>query len=745
MVLRLRSFLLIICMLLVGIHAIPQAESTKSPVTSDPPRDDLKVQQPHIGLVLEGGAALGLAHIGAIRWLEEHRIPVSYVAGTSMGGLVGGLYATGNRPDDMLRIIDAINWDVVMSGEIPFQDLSFRRKQDATEFPNGLEFGLKNGIRFPEGFNSGHEVGLILDSIAYPYSTVTNFNELPIPFGCVATDLLNNRPHVFRSGSLTEALRATMSLPGIFTPVRTNKTVMVDGGLLDNLPVDVALQMGAQLTIAVHLETKPLGANEPLSSVGVLGKSISVVIASNELRSMQKADVLISVPLGGFASTDYKRSAEIIKLGYEAAAAKAAVLSRFSVDEATWQEYLAQREARRKPTPVPQFVEVAGAVPKIATEIQDQLKDDVGKPIVTTELNKQLTYILGDGRFAKIGYEGTEKNGQQGLQITPVEKDWSPPEVRPLLVIDGSEYDNVQFAVGARITFRDIGSFGSEWRNDVVLGSEHGVSSEFYIPFGKKLNWFIAPRGFAFNTQQNYYAENTLEAQYRNRSFGGNFDFGYNPSRSSEMRIGYRSAYQELYPTVGGLSYGRLEGRVGDTSLHYVLNRQDDPIVAREGLRVLFHTDWYDANPGAPSGFPVSELRVNEAIKLNKPSSVTFTLAGGTTYTSHDVGFPPFKLGGGPDLYAYGTNEFLTNQYMLFRAAYLHSLKELPSLVGKDLYAFGAVEGGKLYDLPPGTSTLPADITAGFLVSTLFGPIEFGGAVGATGHYKFYYSIGRTF
>src|SRR5215831_9160596 len=287
-------------MLFGGYPAISQNDDKSSPGSPNPANDALKRNDPRIGLVLEGGAALGLAHIGVIQWMEEHRIPVSYIAGTSMGGLVGGLYATGHRPTEMRTLIDGIDWDVVMSGEVPFQDLSFRRKEDATAFPNGLQFGLKNGVRFPEGFNSGHQVGLILDSIAFPYSTVSDFNDLPIPFACVATNLIDNKPHVFRSGSLTEALRSTMSLPGIFTPVRANNTVMVDGGLLDNLPVDVAQEMGAQLTIAVHLETKPLGANEPLSSVGVLGRSISVVIAANELRSIQKADVLISVPLAKF-------------------------------------------------------------------------------------------------------------------------------------------------------------------------------------------------------------------------------------------------------------------------------------------------------------------------------------------------------------------------------------------------------------------------------------------------------------
>ena len=129
-----------------------------------------RATEPKIGLVLEGGAALGLAHIGVIRWLEEHRIPVSYVAGTSMGGLVGGLYATGNSPAELQKLVDGIDWDVVLRGEVPYRDLSFRRKEDAEEYPNGLEFGIKSGIRFPEGFNSGHQVGLILDQIAVPYS-----------------------------------------------------------------------------------------------------------------------------------------------------------------------------------------------------------------------------------------------------------------------------------------------------------------------------------------------------------------------------------------------------------------------------------------------------------------------------------------------------------------------------------------------------------------------------------------------
>ncbi len=244
--------------------------------------------RPKVGLVLEGGGALGLAHIGVIQWLEEHRIPVNYVAGTSMGGFVGGIYATGHSAPEVKELVKTINWDQVLQGQTPYKNYSFRRKQDAAEYPNHLEFGLRKGLQFPEGFNSGQEVMMILDRVALPYSEVKDFNELPIPFACVATDLVAIQPFVFRQGSLSLALRSTMSLPGIFSPVRWNGHIFADGGLMDNLPVDVAQSMGADLTIAVHLETAKVDPTATMSSFGVLGRSISVVIAANELRASKK-------------------------------------------------------------------------------------------------------------------------------------------------------------------------------------------------------------------------------------------------------------------------------------------------------------------------------------------------------------------------------------------------------------------------------------------------------------------------
>src|SRR5215470_17211592 len=209
--------------------------------------------KPKLGLVLEGGGALGLAHIGVIQYLEEHRIPVSYIAGTSMGGLVGGVYATGRDAAEVRELVKSINWDEVISGQTAYDDLSFRRKQDAREYPSGLEFGLRKGVQFPSGFNSGQQVDLILDRVALPYSQLQSFDDLPIPFACVATDLVTKSEHVFRSGPLDLALRSTMSLPGIFSPVRHEGHIYVDGGLLNNFPVTAVKEMGADITFGVHL------------------------------------------------------------------------------------------------------------------------------------------------------------------------------------------------------------------------------------------------------------------------------------------------------------------------------------------------------------------------------------------------------------------------------------------------------------------------------------------------------------
>ncbi|MBZ5546726.1 MAG: patatin-like phospholipase family protein [Acidobacteriia bacterium] len=701
--------------------------------------------RPRIGLVLEGGGALGLAHVGVLQWLEENRIPVDVIAGTSMGGLIGGVYATGEPPDQIRKMIRGIKWNEVLRGVTPYKNLSFRRKEDRREYPNAFEFGLKHGAQFPSGFSSGQQVGLILDRVGLPYSEMRSFDDLPIPFRCVATDLVAQKAYVFDHGSLALALRATMSLPAFFSPVRDGDRVLVDGGLLDNLPVDVARQMGADIVIAVHLKTKPVNPKEPMSSVGVLQRSASVTIAINELRSMEKADIVLTADMGNFDAADYPRFAEIEAEGYRAAQEKHAVLAGLQIGADEWQQLQTALTKRRRQVPTPQFVDVTGASDSIARGLEHRLAGLAGEPVKEDAVDQQMMNITGLGRFSRAGYAIREQNGQPGLAVDAEEKEYAPPTVHPQLLIDGSDYKNVLFQVGGRITFLDFGGFGSEWRNDFVAGSEYGLSTEYYHPFTAYTHWFISMYGMADSSPFNVYQRNRVLGEYRNRRMGGGVDLGYAFGRSGELRVGYQAGYQKVSEDIGVPVTPAVHGRFGITSLRYRLERFDDPVIPRSGVRVESTFKFYDANPGTADVVPTEELRFGLAQRTSERSSVLFFASGGTAFSTKNVGFPPFSLGGPLRLGAYGTNELLTNQYFLFQPALLYRLRELSPLLKQNLYLFSMYEAGKAYGQPTGVPRIQQNGTIGVLFQTVFGPMFFGGSLGDTQHRKFYFKVGKFF
>src|SRR5215470_18018292 len=350
----------LLCLLPSLLHAQQEtAPPVQTPAAPASAAAKTPQHRPKIGVALEGGGALGLAHIGVLRWFEEHHIPVDYVAGTSMGGLVGGFYATGITPEEMQKLIEGLDWRKILGDRTPYEDLSYRRKEDQRAYPNSLIFGLKRGLSAPEGLIAGHQIGLLIDRITLPYYGVSSFDDLPVPFRCVATDLVSGQSHVFQGGRLAVALRSTMSIPGAFSPVREGNAVYVDGGLLDNLPTDVVRQMGAEIVIAVHLESAPVEANDIRSVFSVLNYSVSAVVKENEMRSLELADSIISVPLGEFTTVDYAKSEPIMQRGYDAANTKSRMLETFALNDADWEAYLQARKARqRTELPVPQFVQI---------------------------------------------------------------------------------------------------------------------------------------------------------------------------------------------------------------------------------------------------------------------------------------------------------------------------------------------------------------------------------------------------
>jgi NTE family protein len=698
-----------------------------------------------IGVALEGGGALGLAHIGVLRWFEQHRIPIDYLSGNSMGALVGGMYATGKSPDELEVLVKHIDWPLVIGGETPYHDLSFRRKEDARAIQNDLEVGFKHRMTLPSGLSSGHQISLIIDRETLAYSTVKSFDDLPIPFRCVSTELISERAHVFSTGPIGFAMRSSMSLPGIFAPMRDGDRIYVDGALVDNLPTDLVREMGPDVVIAIHLQVAPATANEIQSMFSVLGQSITVGTANTELRGMEAADIVVKVDVRKFTSLEFDKAEALIQQGMEAAEEKSKILLPYALDQSAWNEYVAKRDARKRgAVGIPQFVKVEGTTPDAEQKIQKFLQPFVGKPIDTPKLDAYLTRLTGVGRFDTASYGLTQNAGEVGLLITVHEKNYAPPVLQPALAVNGTEPDNVTFTMGGRLTFLDIAGYGSELRTDFSFGNTYGISTEFYKRFSQTSRWFFAPRVGASDSAQWIFSHTNPQADYRIRQAEFGTDLGYAVSRFSEVRAGYEIGYLNANLKLGTPLFQSVKGQVGASRFRFVTEHRDDPIIPREGYfgELIFH--WVDTSPGAPSAFPNLELKA-EFFKPVSPASSVFVMAqGGSTIGYDNTGIPQYFLGGTAGLFAYGQNEVRGDQYYLFRAGYLHRLFTLPPFIGSGVYAATLYEVGKMFNAP-GVSKLPNDGAAGVIMRTALGPLFLGGSVGDAGHATWFFALGRVF
>jgi NTE family protein len=730
-----------------------QDEGTPVPANAQPapqnPKRAAQIQpgtsRPKIGVALEGGGALGLAHIGVLQWFEDHHIPIDYLAGTSMGGLVGGLYATGKSPQELQELVNEQKWDIIIGGEIPYEDLSFRRKEDLRAIQNSIALGLKHGLSTPSGLNSGSEITLLIDRETLAYPRLDSFDSLPIPFRCVSTDLVSGKEVVFSSGSLQQALRATMSIPGVFAPVRDGDKIYVDGGLVGNLPTGVVRKMGADIVIAVHLEVAPANPKEIQSLFSVLGRSVDVVILENELRGMKDADIVVTVDLQKYNGFQYDRANAIIQEGTQAAEAKKKVLLPFSISEEQWNAYVAAKNARvRTDVPVPQFVKVAGTNRQAARQIERFLHPLVGKPIDNAEINELLTRLTGIGKYASADYQITTRDSETGLLVTVHEYNYAPPLLQLGFGIDGSESDDVTYTQLARITFMDVWGYRSEWRTDLQFGNTYGVETELYRPFTAASKWFFAPRGEATDMSFKVFRRSTPEAIYRFYRDDAGIDIGYGFSRFTEVRAGYEVGYFNPDLRLGEVLFPRNNGRFGDTRFRFLTDHRDDFITPRRGYSAQATFRWYDTNPGASTAFPVLEGQAEYFVPITKPGSIFIVAQGGTTFGSNNIGVPQFFLGGPSRLSAYGPNELFGNQYYYFRTGYLHDILTLPPFVGKEVYVIGAYEFGKMYNAP-NASKFPNDAAVGFLAETSLGPLFIGGSVGDTGHAKWFFELGHVF
>lgn len=692
-------------------------------------------KRPKIALVFEGGAALGFAHVGVLEWLEANRIPIDQIAGTSMGGLIGGLYAAGYTPAEIQKIASEADWPALLGGESRFRDMAYRRKEDRLAFPNRIELGVSKGLQLPAGFNEGHAIGLMLSRLTLGYPALKSFDEMPTPFRCVSADLVSGKSKVWSSGLLNEALRSTMSIPAVFSPVRKDGGIYVDGGLLDNLPVDVARQMGADLVIAVHLSKGPVDPKAIGSMVEVLGRSISVVIGAAEMRTITQADVVLVAELGKYSTTDYTKSAEIVAIGKQAAELKANVLRRFALDPKDYEDFQRARmsKVRKAPTEPPNFVSVLGADASVRQRLADL--DD------PKELESELTKIVGLGRFASLRYQQAIKDGKSGLEVTATPKPGGPIFLSPGVEINGVDSTDTRFSLGARITWLDLWGFRSELRSDVWFGARFGASSELYKPVTPNSRFFIAPRVYVDSNPFDLYLLGQPISNYRLRQQGAAMDTGIAINRFSELRLGYQFNWYKANQRIG-LPIPQLSTigfRRDALAMRYSYEGQDDAIVARRGVRLRARAEYY------PSfGYSLSELNTSFALPISKQNSLITGFSGGSIFGPLSSSLLTFTLGGPQRLGAYGINEILARNYAIGTVGILHEIKSQPSLFGSKVFVTGFVQGARTYDLFRDLR-YPVNATGSVVLRTLVGPVFLGGSLGDRGNRKWFFGVGRLF
>jgi NTE family protein len=712
--------------------------------TGDAPAQDTQQARPRVGLALGGGSARGLAHVGVLEWLEEHRIPVDVIAGTSIGGLVGGGYATGRSAADVRALIQAIDWDAMFRGEVEYALKAFRRKEDRRDFPVRLELGLRDGLRLAPGLDPGHNIGLFLSRLVLPFAAPLDFDNLPIPFRAVASDLEAAVVVELGVGSLAAALRATMAIPAIFEPIEIDDRLLADGGLLNNVPADVTRGMGAEVVIAVDVSA-PLEEREALRSlVSVANQAIGVMMVARTRRVLDgDADHVIRPVVNDIGASDWRRFEEIRQRGYDAAAAMADRLTPLSLDPGAWERHLADRGRRRSTAPVvPAFVRIDGVDTDTAADLGRRLEPDIGEPLDPVGLERRLTTLAGAGRYGSLAYDVVREGERAGLAVRVREKPHGPPFLNLALELDNSA-DAVELGFGARLTAYDVGRRDAEARLDLALGSDLGLEAEYLRPVaGTRV--FVAPRIKLRSRTQQFSRASDPIASFRTQRAQAGGDVGLTLGSASELRIGYDIGVLDARVRVGAPVLPSLEGREHGARLRWVYDGHDDWIVPRRGTRVVTEVRWFVEAPEQPRDLRQATLDSTSFVPAGDAGRIFVALAGATSFGDVPSSFYQFTLGGPFRLGAFDLDQFRGSHTAYVGAGYLHRIGRLPDLLGGPIHLVGWLESGSAFETPR-DAVVHSDLSGGVLVETLLGALLVSGSVGDDGSGAFYVALGRPF
>ena len=711
--------------------------------------------RPKVGIAFGGGSARGIAHVGVIRWLDEHHIPIDVAAGTSMGGLIGGSFATGMSAGEIETMLSGVDWDA-MFGSSNFEFKNVRRKRDARTYPSHLEFGLKRGIKAPTALNSGQQVELLISRITASSYALT-FDELPTPFRAVAVDLRTAKFIVLDHGSLATAMRATMSLPLIFPPVEFEGHVLVDGGAMNNVPADVARSMGADRVIAVNVGDLTDLATDKInySMLGLAGETLGAMMRANSLKALAGADVVIDVPLAAYGSLDWRRYRALIDEGYKAAEAMRDRLLPLAVDDAAWQAWVSARAARRKTTlPTPTTLVVEGAGTSDTKLMRQVLEAHVGHPLDLPKLDADLTMLAGLDRYQSLTWLVVPAADGDRLEVRATAKRYGPPFVYLGMSLENTTADDVSFTLSSRYLAYDVAGSGSEFRFDVAVGSEPSVAAALYFPLGSS-PFFVEPFAGIDKGTLNYIEDDHIVASYGQTTSAVGFDVGLNVGRLDDVRLRTRVGRIDASVQIGDPGLPDLSGAETVLGLRWTHDGQDSPVVPSRGVRSRGFLNYFASAPELPAGYP--STRTTEGVtqaewvgssfwSLGSRGSgrVFLSGGGGTSFDGHPLATEQFALGGPFRLGAYNVGEQRGDHYLLATGGYLRRVMRLPDFLGGPVHVGGWLDNGAAFD-EWDEANWATHVSVGVIVDTLIGPAFAATSTGFDGRWRFYIGLGQIF
>lgn len=708
-------------------------------------------KRPKICVVLSGGGARGAAHIGVLKVLEEYRVPIDCITGTSMGSLVGAAYASGMNVPEMEKITQSISTELLFKERPPRQERPMREKQDDYKVFVGPEVGISGGgITIAKGLVTGVQLETVLRQLSR-VKGFQHFDELPIPFRAVATDLVTGKAVVFSEGELANVMRASMSVPGAVAPAEFGGMMLVDGMLTSNLPVETARAMGADIIIAVNVGT-PLLKREQLNGIlGVTGQMLSILTEQNvqaSLASLKPTDILISPELGDFSTGDFDHLPKISPLGEAAARKVADRLAQLSLSAT---EYAALRERQQiavAPDERP-VDEIRFAEQKIvnAQSVRANMETQVGRPIDQGTLDRDMRRIYGMGNFEHVNYSFMEEHGKRILVVNAVEKTWGQDTLRFGLGLSSDFKGDAFFNLITSYRKKWLNSLGAEWRTDLQVGRTNSLATELYQPLSPEGHFFVAPRlNFERRTADLYRGEDRI-ATYDTISTSATLDVGALLGRYGELRIGVLGGKVRPSLDTGPITLtpGASSVQQGALTTRLVLDQLDSVHFPRYGWRGSAKV--YDSlsQLGAGQTYTKWEADGNVVYSFGAHTLNLAMKFGGKVGSDPLPRYDQFQWGGFMQQSGYATGQLLGERLSYGRVMYYNRI--LKGSIFEGAYGGISLEVGKVGNpLVPGNSDgLLKSASLFAAADSPIGPVYVGYGRAKDGNSSFYFYLGRPF